>query len=362
MDNILDYIKFVIKSSHDKTKILTTLERNIYEIYKNNTYECFMENNTNFIVDIEKIKNDTYELIKNKTIVKLLFSDNNIIYVEKGILAKTGFFTNMFNDIPNINMIMEIPMVNELNNYNYILILVEYLNSKYIDENLFEKDLELLCDILKILDYVDYFDIFKFIDIFVFNNMSYTNVTLDMLEYIHNATEIKQYNPTTYSRYSLADAFQNIFSNNETQLRENNTIDTIMTSSFFQAHILHYDSGTYVIKYNYYNYFDKICCNTNYHFLLTKLIQNKPDNYWKIIDNIYYKMAHKRFHINIFLNVNKDNIDESFFDCDINNYDFDLVLFLIDKYKYYDSLNTYKTKNENHLQKICEYKKINIIK
>lgn len=345
MDHTLDYIKYILTLNHEHTH-LTPLEQGINTIYTNNTYELFMNNNGNFMVDVDKIKNETLKLLTNNVVIKLLFTNGRFIYVTKDYLIKTTFFNNMINDVANNDMFVEIPLFDKLDNYEHMIIVIKYLKHNIISESMFINGLNILCDIIDILDYLQLPNITEFIDIFVHKHGSFTNVTLELLEYMHNIITKNNYNIKIYTRYSIDDVFVNLFVNNENELVNN---DNIKEMSFFKTYIANYDDGKYVIKYNCHDLFVMVCNDINYHTLLNNLIKNKPINCWQIIKQIYKKMQHKKFHIDIWLATNKHLIDITFFDVTIDYYDIDLVLWLIDKYKCYDKLDLY-THRPNYVE------------
>lgn len=327
----LTYIKYIVRNGYHG---LTPLEQQVYLIYDNYIKNVFMKSTDNFVVDVNKIIEDVNELLKDKSIIMLLFSNGNVKYVEKKILTKAPYFENLMNDTHKTS---EINLYGILDS-EYMDIVINYLKFNVV---LYPKDLKYnlscFCNIVKVFDYLECSLVPLFRDFML--EAKYEDVSLELLNYIYDLVEKNNYMDTMAFR---------LFKDNEEKLIKDNGIDKVLESFYFKRYVLLYNGGAeYVVKYKYYDYFVDICDNRYYHDPLGLLVKNKPDNWWKIVDGIYNKLKkNKAYHLDIWLDTNKKYFDMTFFDADINNYKVELIVYIIDKYKCYEKIKLYKNQFE----------------
>lgn len=316
----LQYIKIILKKRYDKEQ-LTNFEHVIGELYGKCMYEAFIYNKMH---NTDKLISDVDILLQEMNIITLVFSNGAIRYIEKKILCTNSYFNNLFEDgIVDNSFLLNGIIDNEV----YMDILIYYLKFGKIkcDETMLT-NLDIYCDILMFFDYTcnDLHCILK-----CFSYSEQKNINLEKFNYI--AAFMAPYkNDFSYDLYQL-------FAKIEEQLFLFYSVDEVFSSTLFKLGAMKHDGHYYILKYKYYPLYYKIADKWCDITLLADLLDDKPDDWWRIMNSIYDKVERRQEHMDVFLFRNKDKLDITFFDINTDKYDQDLVTYL--KTKFYGDVS-----------------------
>src|SRR5688572_4058466 len=111
---------------------LQPIEQHCKDVFESTLYYSIRnstENDFQYEFDMNQIYEATLNQLQNKTIVKLIFTDNHI-YVDRDVLFNILWFKNYFEDYStqlNCNLI-ELTMGPELNDYKTMKKVINFLN------------------------------------------------------------------------------------------------------------------------------------------------------------------------------------------------------------------------------------------
>lgn len=341
MDNIIQYISYVTKNKKftNDEKYITPFEKQLLQIYDNYVYTPLLNYNNNTIININDIIPQIQEFINTTKIAKLIFSEGSIIYVETIYLKKTEFFNNMLSDTHNDGNLIDIKLLDILDNYVLMDIIIKILEN--IDNNdLLNTKFRMIYDIIVVIDYLGYnnenggnlylqyiFNIFEKYN----DSLCDLNMTLEELNYFSNVM-IK------HNFYSHGSLLWNIMKCNDKQLFNTYGSNVILSSAFFKNSVLEIrGSSQYVIEYRYYEYFEDIASYENIEILFDILLTDYPENIVDIMKNLLCVIDEINVGVKLLPYTNK--ITEELF---LVLFDFlptEVLLELIKKYDRFDLVN-----------------------
>lgn len=270
------------------------------------------------LFDKEHVVDIVNNYINTTKIMTLVFSNGNIMYIEKDILSKCDYFCNMMA----VNDNNSIPLHGIVDDEKNMHVLINYLkfnkinNSKHYDLNELIKTIELFdcvcCDLKALLQFfVDHIDYTKNI---TFENINKICHFMKLLQiYVSMITIYKDNNKYWISVYG---------------------VDAVLSSLFFKNGILPYNYSTEVVlEHRYYPLYFDIAQSYNYIRILNDLLENKPDGWWFIVDKIYRQFYGKTSRE--WMHTNMHRFDITFFDVDTTYYDNITVAYMKNKFNKY---------------------------
>lgn len=353
--DIQEYINYIIKKHITKSN-LTNIEKQIIDICMVDMLNIlFIENKNidknNFMVNINNklIQNDIH-------IVKLLFSNNQYIYVDKKLLLKIDYFKDMFESCDvNNDIIICVTICDEIDCYDFMNIVMIFLETgkcelKYYDFNEIIKHMEILNFIGGV-----YFD----------NRNLLSQITTKIYSIMNN--EIKY-----YASIQKIESLYTILKQNDYVTLSNDVVillwkhatnkgNSVFTMTFFTDILINKNIGIeYIIDQDYKPYYDKIYGEKyNVTPIVIKLLEKNNIESWNIIIELYNKN-------NIVSSVIIDNLDlvtEIFFKINFHVLDPLLILKILMKFNKNDVIEVLiqnlnlnlNTKDNKFVKEIFEY-------
>ncbi|AAG02716.1 hypothetical protein AMV010 [Betaentomopoxvirus amoorei] len=264
--------------------------------------------------------NDYDILLKNTKIIDIK-TDNNkrkCTYITKILSNDVNIYNNIFM-IPFYGKINKINIINnDHNNYiNSILLKINKYFDKKIDNNVYNFDTNIICNInendIQILYYkLDYF-------ILEYKNILYkNNIKSDYIKYIYNnCIELLNNKINNINKYYIILCIiknennpkilnSNIFINIDYELLSNYIIIPTMSNS--NNNIYDYDYKCYIDNVNNYNH-NNIIVNKNFKYIDKELFITKKSNIIKDLCGFIYNNDKKILFIKLnFSNEYNDNI------------------------------------------------------
>lgn len=219
--------------------------RNMYTKYI--TEELFKKGNPHVLIS----KDGLYDYIRktlvdnNTSVIKLTFSNDCHIYVNKSILLRMDFFKNMFENYGQCHkLIFEIVVDKCYDNYNFFMVIVDFLEGCDVDVG---DDFNELVEELRMLNYLDVenHNGESLIDK-VANNLSYCNIVEDTIDIniIEETYDLCNNNGVEY----LSDVVDTLW----LFLNKNDNKNAIFQSIFFKKGVMETNNGiNYVFENRY---------------------------------------------------------------------------------------------------------------
>lgn len=321
-DMIIDSVNKLNDDYHPLTE-LEILVKN--ECVKYTTNILFSKDNLYKHINKMLVDNEVFP-------IKLIFSGNSHVYVNKKILLKMDFFKNMFGSYGvSHKLILDIKVDKKYDNEKFFRIIVESLEYNMINTDFnFDEMLEMIF----IVDYlgVEYDKktnicmITKMVDYICDDNIEKHKININTIISIYNALT---------NHISNCDKKHPIYKLLWDNL-EKSDANTILTSQFFQEQILKTDEGVdYVFKNKYVPYYYD-CCELIFgkSCIIRDLINVNTIESYEMLVKIVNKYGCKYEIIS-----NIDNITNLILKCDLSKFHFDILLCLEMKFETIDKVN-----------------------
>lgn len=310
----------LIIASKSKTTKLCGLEKSIFDEYVNNITLALTNNNPVLLDTIcENIK--TKLLNDNTTIIKLLFKNDQYIFVDKSLLMTIEYFKIMLEDCnTNNDVIVDIVVNNNIDNYFLMNDIMIFLTTQHyaIYDNL-----KYTFDMLILLDYIDYNEMLQNIG----KNITapICVIPLDKIEKVYTILTKNKID----TKFNIEDVWLAHI--------ENNVItDDVFEMAFFKDVILKTDIGKQlVLDHKYIKHYMTILDHNNYKIIIEELLKIDTIESYGILLSI------KNDYVWKYLKDDIDKFDEKIFNFDISVLDNSIIADLCIKYDKIDLINKY---------------------
>lgn len=303
-------------ANNNSNKKLCGLERLIFDTYVNDFTHSLINDKQIKLDDIcENIKNKL--LNSNITIIKLLFSNDQYIYVDKQLLLKIEYFKNMIDDCDSSDdIIINIVVNNNIDNYELMNDIITYLT---INTYTTYDNLEKSFDMILLLDFIGYMDMLKCFSKNIMNNTCI--ISLTKIE--------KIYDILTKNNIETNFDIENVWLH---YLENNGITNEIFELSFFKEKIIHTTVGKQcILDHKYIKHYGKIICYNNYKIIIDELLEMDTLESYEVLVSLP----------NDYLEIFEDTINDKIFNFDISNLKYTIISSLCIKYDRVDLLNKY---------------------
>lgn len=285
-------------------------------------------------INIDELNSTIETIIINNQqhIIKLLFSNNKYIFVNKSILTKIQYFKNMLEGYEfNNNSIVEIKVITNIDSYKYMNEVINFVYDGVIyDDPIKFKTLYkklIMIDFIGPIKHNNKHIISYFLD---YHITSYDNLTILTIEYIY--TLLIQNSITNIDKFII-----NLWI---ASIKLNITDTTIVNYDFFNNIIIKNIGGIqFILDNKYIQYYPKIISINNYRIVIKNLLENNNIYSWEIIIDIIKSPINFTQSIHDYLNENFDVIKNTVFNVNITKLQLDLQVKLLIKFKNYNFID-----------------------
>lgn len=326
-----------------------TIITNIYKDYILDFILSKQSEETIIIKDIMEMVR--INLIKNKKyIIKLNFSNGTYLYVSLDTLNNIEYFRGMFENYNfGDNCIVDVNVSKEIDNYDYMNIILKFVNTKKYDNG--NMTYEEYHKMLIMVDYIGPIINKKNLIKYISKNTitKYENVYVNDIEQIYtilNNNKIKTKN-------LIFELWNNVLDSDNNNIYKTTFFCDIMIKQPYYRQL--------VIDNKQIHIYPKVINDVNCVDIMRYLLECNNDISWKAIMDIMNNKSNKKYVDKYFTN-NKDEITEKIFEYDILKFSVEIQVYMMVKYNKIEYINDIgdnvvigSSKSTKPYKDFCEY-------